>query len=284
MFFFSKSFKFIIERFRKKDSESRLQNLKILVIGLAKSGTSILMYRIAGGLNNPIEFFEPRSMLGQNDVEFHQRTYEAPRDVITKIIFHPEQNARLEDIFPSYDKVIWIIRDPRDQLISSYFYQWYNRHQPNKKAFWKALEKTKQKELHPSTIPFHTLSHSLGNPKKFPRIYEPTIRIVEDWKNVVFKLRYEDFIIGNVEKLESYLGTTLDMGASVKSHASRVSRSNSTDNWRRWFTPEDVTFYKPLLSPYLKSLGYDSEDWDLTPCERLLAKEGSEYMLALFSN
>lgn len=244
----------------------------------------MLMYRISGGLNSPAEFFEPRSVGGQTDVAFHKEVCAYPKDVITKIIYHPQKPSRISEIFPLYDKVVWIIRDPRDQLISSFFYRWYHIHKPDSAAFHRALTLTRKKESSPTDVPFHTLAQGGAHQKVFARIYQPVLAELEKWKDAIFVVKYEDILNGSVEGLENWLGRSVDLTAEVKQPAVHVARSNTAGNWRKWFTNEDVTFYKPLLSPYLKAFGYCAEDWTLDVPGCLPPAVGSEYMLRIFSD
>ena len=64
----------------------------------------------------------------------------------------------------------------------------------------------------------------------------------------------------------------------------RVARTRGYGNWRRWFTEEDVEFFRPVISEFLDIMGYDPSDWELTPVDRLPAEEGSGYMERLREN
>ena len=256
---------------------------RILVMGLAKSGTSILMFRIAGGLEPRREYFEPRGQRGQIDLPFHQEICQWTGNVITKIVFQPHLPHALDEIFPLYDRIVWIIRDPRDQLISSFFYSWFKGHNPNPRKFQQALACAREKEAAPATVPFHTLSPLCANKKRFRRIYDALLAFLKKHHERLFIIRYEDFIDGNLDELETYLGFPLDQEAQVRRFVRRVSRSRASGNWRRWFTPEDVEFYQPKINPYLAALGYAPNDWALQPVDSLPAKEGSEYMKRMFA-
>ncbi len=91
-------------------------------------------------------------------------------------------------------------------------------------------------------------------------------------------IKYEDFIDNKVTNLNSYLGFPVRIEASVPDKFERVTRSKSYDNWRRWFTTNDVTCFKPEMEESLQQLGYDADDWRLNGLDSLPAIEGSEYM------
>lgn len=258
--------------------------MKVLIIGLAKSGTSILMYRIAAGLRPCRKYFEPLGHEGQMDVDFHRKVVTRPKNAVVKIVYHAGLPERFDEIIPLYDRVVWIIRDPRDQMISSFFYVWYFRHRPDSVQFEKSLALTLKKEAAPDSVPFHTLHPSLSNAQRFLSLYRPVIRFVEIFREQLHVVRYEQFIRGDTIDLDAYLGFSSDAGVGVNPVVSRVSRTQSAGNWRRWFCPEDVTFYMPLLGPLLKELGYDAADWLLSPQSSLPSAQGSAYMRKLHEN
>jgi len=255
---------------------------KILVIGLAKSGTSIMMYRISGGLTDPAEFFEPGGFRGQMDVDFHRRVTSSAKPVVTKLVYHVRKPECFEEILPLYDKVVWIIRDPRDRLISNFFYRWFHPN-ANEAAFQDALKMVRKKEASPGEVPFHSLTPMLKNVRQCTSMYDPMIEIIERFKPIIYRFYYEDLIRGRWDGLESWLGSSLSTEAVVKGKAIRVSRSHTFENWRRWFCPEDVAIYRPWFSEYLEALGYSADDWELTPVSTLPPEEGSEYMIRLFN-
>jgi hypothetical protein len=242
-----------------------------------------MMYRISGGLTNPHEFFEPRSFKGQSDVAFHRKITSYQRPVVTKLVYHPGEPESFKEILPLYDKVVWIIRDPRDQMISSFFYRWFHRFDTAEAAFQDALTMVRKKEAAPQEVPFHSLTPGLKNPRRFVKMYDPVIEILRGFKPIIYRFYYEDLIRGRWDGLESWLGSSLSSDAVVKGKAIRVSRSHSSENWRRWFCPEDVAIYRPLFSEYLEALGYSADDWELTPVSTLPPEEGSEYMIRLFN-
>jgi hypothetical protein len=272
-----------------KTSEAELpqsaseRGVKVLVLGLAKSGTSILMYRIASGLDDCREYFEPGAMEGGQDVEAHREMTKDPGNVVTKIVFHPLSPHRLSEILPLYDKVIWIHRDPRDRLLSTFFYNWFKDHDPKPERYERALALTRQKEKHPASVPFKKLIGISFTPSNIDRTYQPVIALLDSLGDSMFMLYYESFMDDRYRELEEYLGFQIDPGAEVHQDVQRVSRSKRYDNWRRWFTAEDVEFFKPLLTDYMQAFGYDTEDWELEPVDSLPAALGSAYMERMYN-
>ena len=256
---------------------------RILIIGLGKSGTSILTYRIAKAFPfRPKICFEPGGVETLSDISIHSQ--EQDQDfLVTKSLFFPIEGIAkdCEKICELYDKVVWIVRDPRDQFISSFFYRWYHAHNPDPKLFEKAYKRILDKEANPS-MPFHKVHDKIMNAQNFfTNAYGKSQEQLSQIRDKVFLLKYEDFVSNNLADLNEYLQLKIDEKVEVPKVLKRVARTKKYDNWRNWFTPEDVPFYKPILEPYLEFFGYNPEDWQLNNPDTLNSAEGSEYMIKL---
>lgn len=264
--------------------EYRSIDKRILVVGLPKSGTSICTYKIKDALPEYCKLhFEPESKLGLNKPHLHFKMTLDPC-VVTKNLFiiGEGKKVKLTRIQKFYDKKIWIYRDPRDLLISTFFYRWNFSHKPDKQEFKESLEVIKKKEKKPNDIPFHT-AYVRGRPEKMiERKYEAMFSMFETLNKNWHYLKYEDLVDDTVDNLEQYLGFNINKEANVAVHLKRVERSKTYGSWRKWFTKEDVDLFKPILTPILKKLNYDHKDWDLEKVRSLPSNEGSIYMSKLF--
>lgn len=274
-----------LQRFWKKGD--RGPGRRILIVGLPKSGTSILFYRVAKGLKNKREYFEPKGIDSLQAVDYHldicRKAKSNNKNLVTKSLFYPGRDNQLLKIAEAYDKKIWIVRDPRDLILSTFFYTWYKEHKPDPEKFEKALELVRKKEKMGDAFPMYKVLQLSYQPRhfvqKFEQLADTLDALPDDW----FILKYEDFIQHRVQALNDYLGYEINTEASVASKFKRVSRTNAFGNWRRWFNEEDVAFFRPLFNPALERLGYDAEDWELTEMDQLPAEEGSAYMKKVFS-
>lgn len=43
----------------------------------------------------------------------------------------------------------------------------------------------------------------------------------------------------------------------------RVERSKKYNNWKSWFLPEDVAYFRPLYRPFMQHFGY-ADAWGLS--------------------
>ena len=253
---------------------------RILIVGLPKSGTTILTYRVAGAFHKTKIFFEPGKEDGLNNKEIHQEIFNHPRkNILSKCLFVPTSEYDIPSISPFYNKKIWIYRDPRDWIISAYFYRW---RQFNPENYERILSSIQKKENNPTKVPFHRLL-----PKKFPdkvrfnhkKLLEAMETLDDSW----LLLKYEDFVDNKIDSLNSYLNVQIDTDIEVDKQYERVTRSKAHSNWRQWFNQEDVAFFSELLNPYLEALNYDINDWGLEIPEQLDSTIGSEYLKKLIA-
>jgi len=83
-------------------------------------------------------------------------------------------------------------------------------------------------------------------------------------------------------EINQYLGFKIKKNVVLPQKFKRIARTKTFGNWRQWFTPEDVSYFKKVYNPYLEVMGYDKEDWNLVASEKLDSKTSSEYMKQLF--
>jgi len=86
-----------------------------------------------------------------------------------------------------------------------------------------------------------------------------------------------------VGAIESYLGFRLPSRVQVSPFVMRVERTRSSGDWRNWFTPADVDFFRPLLREAFAVFGYE-DVWDLSPSAAVDPKHGSEYIARLIAD
>jgi hypothetical protein len=261
-----------------KPQDSLADAKQVLVVGLPKSGTSILCYSIAAGLPGAHVCFEPRQEEALFDALFHYQLTQQHPNLVTKCLFIPELPNRLHLVSRLYEKKVWIYRDLRDRIISDFFFRWRRifLEKPNA-DIRKIFDLLQRKEQTPASIPFHHLM--TGNfAKHISLLARESIQITSKLDTSWLQLPYEKFIQGEIDDLNQYLGFRVNEQAEVSSEYQMVARSKTFGDWRRWFTPEDVEVFRPLLGPYLTHFGYDPDDWDLKFPASLPAEQGSGYI------
>lgn len=252
------------------------------MIGLAKSGTSILTYRIATNHQPEKQYFEPKTKLGQNDFLFHRKVTLKHSKILTKIIYYHDQPQQLKRIFNYYHRIVWIVRDPRDHLISTFFYSWNHQREKRAEQFRNKLALVMKKEENPRNTPFASLCKGFIDPLKQSLKYDGMLEQFKAHKNKIFVLKYEDLVDQNCAALEKYLGFPIHHETELPDQLQRVKRSAKYGDWRHWYTPEDVETLKPVFNTYLDVLGYDPDDWKLDAIDLLPSAYGSQYMEKLY--
>lgn len=250
-----------------------MANSRILITGIGKSGSTALFYSILKALpENTVQLFEPETSKKALPDEI------MPPALVKSFIPFSEN-------FSSFEKKILLVRDPRDNLISLLLYKPYNiigKFFPGEKekaislvrAF---IEQVEKKEKGLEGIPVKQLAEMLDiSPEKRMAL----VREYFDKHPDCHVFRYEDYIDGKMENLENFLGLDLENGAGIPSNFERVARSKKYGNWRNWFTPEDVEFYRPMMKSYMDRFGY-ADEWELASQPEMDPEIGSRYTVKI---
>jgi hypothetical protein len=268
-----------------------MTKMNVLVVGVAKTGTTVISKTIQHSLPGAAYHLEPKSIV------FFERGkhIDSPDSQVVKIIFeHWNGRPRLREAIIhnetslKFDRAVAVIRDPRDELLSrmSYVILPYTRRNGYKKEIvdrWIRLLAQKEKE--PQAV---SLQQILGELKSligfdglaFLKTLEGYQRFLQENRKKLFPVRYEDFIRGELEGLQRYLGRPISPDRDV-GELTRTVRTRSLNNWKRYFTPEDVAALKDKMSRVLENFGY--HDWELERCDALDPEHGSLYVERLLA-
>ncbi len=254
---------------------------KILIVGNGKSGTTALYFKIKKSLQGDVSgFFEPPCF------EAIQKDAVQDRHAIAKILL-PVEGSFFESIKNFFDKKIFIVRDPRDIMISSLLYKGayelvWNR---NAGQISECINLLRRKETDPSSLSLidllrhlHDTNDLKGYTDWIAHRVSFTIHLAADPS--FFILKYEDLIADRIQPLENYLGFPLTQDTSVDKEYSRVVRTKKSGSWKDWFLEEDISFFKPLFAECLAKLDYD-QDWTLNADRKILPEHSSEYFRKL---
>lgn len=260
--------------------------MNILILGRAKTGTTIVAKTIQASLQKHRLWFEPRSLRHFVSGE--------PKSVVTKVIFEhwdDKPHSRLalinNELEMKFDKRIAIVRDPRDELISRMFYMVRgaiidrNVAQENV-AQW--IDVLREKEANPQSVSVAYLLERMG------QLLNAHLRFhgggVYDYFAFVKKrfaadhiLRYEPFIDGERDSLAGYLGFPLVAAPAHDEMIDRTRRSASHGNWKALFLESDLADYMAQHGAALAEIGYT--DTELAPQSTLDPAHGSEYVARL---
>jgi hypothetical protein len=250
-----------------------------IVVGLGKSGTTGLVYAIRSAMPADTELlFEPRSYV----------TLRAP-NVAAKVLLHPRYPIG-PAFYRQFDRIVLLVRDPRDLLISKALYRIYGNSplhadQPKLDQY---VELLRAKERDPRSVPFVRIvdlfQSLIGRPSRRDAGIARRLNDIVAFQRAFpecLVYTYEAMVAGRFDAVGQYLSLPAErMNPEVPDALRRVVRSRRAGNWRDWFCPEDVAYYRPLFSPFLGLYGYP-DDWVLHDKPHLESAEGSDYVLRL---
>jgi len=262
--------------------------MKIIILGLGKSGTTAMLYKVSGGLPNCKAFSggRPGKYVGDYENAVYKHTYEERKGKSFELYREHLQKEH-------YDRKIWIARDPRDSAISRMLYRWHKGFLGHRKQYEKHLELVLKKEKDPKSIDFYEICRHTGHsgwPISEQDVFEEEQVRYEQMRNFVkglgedwYLFKYEDMVEKQFTALNEYLGFDVTGDAEVPKGTGKekVVRKKASGDWRLWFTDNDVELFKPAYTPYMELIGYDCEDWVLDPQPVIEPEFSSVYMQSL---
>ncbi|VAW78842.1 hypothetical protein MNBD_GAMMA15-1317 [hydrothermal vent metagenome] len=262
--------------------------MKIMILGLGKSGTTALLYKLAAGLPGCEAFSggRPGKYIGNYDNAVYKHTYEERKG--KDFVLYREHLKK-----EHYDRKVWIARDPRDVAVSRMLYRWNRGSAGCRQQFKAHLELVKRKEADPASVPFHEICRYTGHhgwPSgiqfvlneervRYEKMHDFASSLGSDW----FLFTYEDMLNRNFAALNDYLGFDVQDDTEVPDSTgkAKVVRKKASGDWRHWFTEEDVELFKPAYLPYMELIGYDCEDWACSASPVIEPEYSSDYMQKL---
>ena len=262
--------------------------MKILIMGLARSGTTALYFKIKEALPETIWcLYEPP--------RFDPSDPGAAPDVLAKILISHTADFDYAS-FRDFNKHILIVRDPRDHLVSRLLYRAcsdpkFRQDDTNVARF---IDTVRAKEANPRSISILGLldrynglsgqgraSPSAGS-NPVPRSWAiGPYSVALDFhrrQEGLFTYKYEDLVAGSHLAIEEYVGISLPRGeAAVTAAYEHVARTKSANDWKNWFTEEDVAFFRPHLAAYMLAYGYP-DDWALAEAPHIRPEHGSAFV------
>ena len=246
--------------------------MKVLILGLGKSGTTGMVYKVAGGLPNCHAFSggKPGKYTGNYENAVYKHTYEERKGKNFEI--YKKHFAKFQ-----YDRKVWMARDPRDAAVSRILYRFHKGILFNRKQYEAYFDLILKKEKAPNSLPFIEICRHAGHldwPVSREKVieeervrYERMRTFVKNLGSEWFLFKYEDMVTGKFDEINRYLGFDLKSDAEVPKGTGKdkVIRKKAFGDWRHWFTEEDVALFKPAYLPYMEAAGYDCNDWALAP-------------------
>ena len=250
----------------------------VLVCGAQKSGTTALLYAVAAALGGHQRIsYEPRA---PERIELGPGAH-----VLCKLVLEVAPVENFAGVFDRFDKRIFIVRDPRDVLISRLLYMVRDQSfifDPGR--LQRLLAALERKEADADALDVVDLARLIGELENLPDYLEATVahalqpmRVWQDLGEHFHLLRYEDFVRGKLETLNQHLGFSVSSSVQVPEWIQRVGRTKSHGDWKNWFTERDVASLRERFTRYLEFFGYE-DDWQLPQARRVDPEHASRYV------
>lgn len=256
----------------------------IVIFGPYKSGTTGVFYKIRNSLPGVVRtLFE--------ETVFVPEKGDTKRWVLAKTILGAGSETGEANYggFLTFEKKIYLCRDPRDLVISGILFM--IQQEPslyeNDRKLLRILDILREKETDPQSISMWRIFEAIVDESEHHSFEQVTewLRVQYEWLVAFEKkldgyclLKYEDFVDEELETLESYLGFPLKGEALVDPVHDHVPRTRTYNNWIHWFTEEDISFFRPIFVGYIKRYGY-SRDWRLSENQSISPEHCSRYIL-----
>ena len=254
---------------------------KIVIFGPGKTGTTALYHKLLSSLGETRVFtqFEPNQLKLPQDSSRYDY-------YLTKALLSTDRTLEYS-AYNSFEKIIYILRDPRDWIISLILFRMRS---PviarNPDAVQKIIALLQRKEQSPNDVSVYTLIDEFAKLTDqnttgliaWVRNLHIWLLGFEEFCEQYYTFRYEDLVDANWQGLQEYLSIPLAEGnAQVTETHSHVIRTKTTGDWKNWFLESDVELFQPIFAHYIDRHGY-SIDWTLKKDPIIKPEFGSEYV------
>ena len=251
--------------------------MKILVLGIPKTGTTFAYYLLKIFLPKDYDcFFEPL-----HHHNWHTQISKCDQALVKDLFVLEKNFDYYQKSYAKFPIRISIVRDPRDRILSSFFFCLANGSfkQRNISINYKKVRQQIIRKIANPDIPFVTILEELGFTKEEIlhnfNVYKSYIRFLSSFDSI--KIYYESLVDGMYENLEKSIGIQITNSQIDTYDHKIVARTMSYGDWRNWFTPSDVVFFRRHYQELLSELGYD-EDWQLNENQTISQEYTIEYL------
>jgi len=248
------------------------KTMRYLVCGLGKSGTSVLYHSILKACRSKY----PDLVFGasfEDTSESSVALMESASPFVQKLLLNDQSHVDLIERYKTrFDKILLIVRDPRDRFVSEFFYSFF--HRPylacNDDIFRVFFDGVYKQAQNPGYISMRNLSISIQIANK---ILNTSIDIfanqnnqkqwrIQDQENYAMELsggenvhtiRYENFIANQTEILDV---TGLSVSSDMEIPEKRVARNGAPGDWKNWFTQLDLDHIQDESRLFMEYFSY----------------------------
>lgn len=229
--------------------------MKVLILCEGKTGSTALLQSISEALSIENKIMEPKDMTA---LTLHD-------DVVVKKLVDRVKKEEIA-LFGEFDRRIFLVRDPRDSLVSRLLYMPYNKLGfDNNDAVTDFIQLIHNKCKNPHGVEFKTIIQKFNqivNIDLLPlveKLNQKTLNLYKKFGSDFRLYKYEQFIRGDRGTVEEYIGAKLPGEVKVDRKFARVERSRGSGDWKNWFTDKDSEFFAEFFSEYLDTFGYEKD-------------------------
>lgn len=250
---------------------------RYLVVGPAKSGTTALTYAVAAAVQAAtVMFEEPPEMLER-----------LPVGGVAKVLFDHFDEQRLSRGAAFASHRMMLVRDPRDLFISRLLYVVSSRREwlGDEVLMHRFLRMLWDKQHAPGDVNLLDIGALLFGDRQeaTQRLMGPVERyagFLSGQRQTWCRVRYEDFVAGELASLEAYLERSVDHRPVIDPLYRRVARSCSSGNWRHWLSSDDLCDLRRDFAPLVAMFGY-GDDWEPASSQHIAPAHSWDYVASL---
>lgn len=245
--------------------------MRTVIYAQARTGSTALFLRLQAALETQIPCFfepEPDHVPATGDVLVKSLVMSVPEDL---------HCSPLDAT--SFDRRLVLVRDPRDRLISVLLFllQWSSAAYPPlwqqaPHLFAALLRLLRRKEQAPASVAVAQLFEAI----LWARFGLNRWQAQDQWRRLQNGFLAWHAAVAPQETIRYELLMTYPKVALPRAYAS-LRRQGRSGEWRQWFTPRDVAYFRPLLLSYLLRYHY-ADDWTLPAEQTIDPSSSSRYV------
>lgn len=228
--------------------------MKTIILTHRKTGSSAVMMAVhhGGGLSSYSN--EPKNLTK------HIRK----PDIVIKKVMDSFDDMEMPYLEMATHKFL-LVRDPRDALISKLLYAVYptRHHFKDDVALRRWVQVLRRKREDPSSLTFHMLVRAMKQHTGYDALIQlmqeqdKLIFLYKTFKDTVPILKYEDWVAGNAQHIEEYLGFAIPP-VELDGKFRRVTRRTGVGDHANWFAESDYERYGVAFRLYDMVFGYEA--------------------------
>lgn len=253
-----------------------------LIVGLPKSGTSAMYAAVKQARDDLLCIYEVSNERQFDYLVERSRHQPTLAKILLPQLYVMGRERRLAD----FSSRVMTVRDPRDVAVSWLLYRpFLNDNFHNEALMRDFLAALRRKEADPRSVSFRELlgvfdAHGVYRTRRHNYVnwFLKQANLAGLYPDMTV-VHYEQFVDGRLDHVSSILGVDLVNQARLGAYNQHNERAKAHGQWRHWFTPADIDYFRHLFDPYLMMWQYDHYDWDLAEQPRIDPATASEHVV-----